>query len=565
MRLTYFKYIINSIFVKLLCLIIFTVGPVAGLMFYNNMNSRQVLVEQVNDTHRNMLQNYVLQMDDQLSSALAYVLNLVLNENDTQLLAFGSEHTAKQYAVMRTKNALTEKLLSDRFIDGYFILANPGNESEVFINVPNSQNPATPGEVLKDYSKEYIEKGISSIQWDSVYFNNDEYLFVMASFEEGLYSGSYVRISHLLQCFEPGSVPGSALQLLSESSLKEYADGLEEDMQMVSFPSIHAGLIMVETFSQRPILESLPFLQKYTIAISVAMAILIVLLILVTQKIVIIPLFKLAMGMQHIQDNDLEYRLPQDHTSSEMHLVNDTFNHMAGQIKNLRINVYEEQLKVQKSQLRNLQMQIKPHFLINSLNMIHNLNSTGKIMLANQLILHTIDYFRYMIRVDEDLVPLTEELEHIRAYLEIQSIRYQDHFQYVISVDPMITDMLVPPVILQNFVENSIKYALSLTETLQISVQVTSFEKDYYPYAKIRLSDSGPGYPAEELEQLNAGDKIIKKDGEHIGIRNTTQRLKILFGDQASYHFYNDNGAVCEYILPATFQEFDEEVNGEEV
>lgn len=92
---------------------------------------------------------------------------------------------------------------------------------------------------------------------------------------------------------------------------------------------------------------------------------------------------------------------------------------------------------------------------------------------------------------------------------------------------------------LQNLVGNAIKYALSLNDILHISISVSFLEQNYFPYAKIIVSDTGPGFTPEQLTQLNSGEKVVKKDGSHIGIYNSMQRLSILFAGKAKWRFYN--------------------------
>lgn len=171
------------------------------------------------------------------------------------------------------------------------------------------------------------------------------------------------------------------------------------------------------------------------------------------------------------------------------------------------------------------------------------------------MIVHSVDFYRYMVKVDIDLVPLYEEIRHVNTYLQIQSIRYKNKFTYSIETSPLIADMLVPPMLIQNFVENSIKYAIQADKNIHISVNVESFEVDFYPYAKIIISDTGYGYPDHQLERLNQGRVIIDQNGEHIGIRNSVQRLSLLFEGKAKWRFFNQNGAVSELIVPAQFTE----------
>lgn len=559
MKKYYFKYTLNSISVKLLSLILVTVVPIVILLIYNNNQSRAILLTQIEDTHRNMLKSYVDQMDNQLSTALSYVINMGVYANDPQIIAQSKEEAPIQYAKVRLTADMSEKLLTNNYIDGFFLLIQEQNKNTTFINSSNWQHTSTSTPTLKAYVDTCIEQGFLETKWQLCTFNDTEYLFVMASSNNNVWAGAYVRLSQLLTHFSPSTVPDSRLQILSSDGLEAFIEKLLSDTQLVSFGSSLTDAFLTETFSRNEILESLPFMQKYTILISILIVVLVVVLIALIHKIVSRPLLKLAGAMYHIQRGDLDYRIPEVPASTEIELVNHTFNQMVSEVAHLKINVYEEQLKVQKSQLRNLQMQIKPHFLINSLNMIYNLIETGHLKIAHTLIQYSIDFFRYMTRVDEDLVPLGEEIAHVKAYLEIQSIRYRDMFTYSIDVDPMISDMLVPPIMIQTFIENSIKYALSLSTILHIGIAVTSFEKEYFPYARIVITDTGEGYPKDHLDKLNSGHKIIKRGDAHIGIRNTVQRLKILFGDKASWRFYNDHGVVNEFILPATFAETDED------
>ena len=119
----------------------------------------------------------------------------------------------------------------------------------------------------------------------------------------------------------------------------------------------------------------------------------------------------------------------------------------------------------------------------------------------------------------------------------------------------MVEDMLVPPMLLQCFAENAMKYAFRTKKELHLRLDVTSFERDYYPYAKITVRDNGPGFPPEELPTLNACQRIYRNGTPHIGIYNTLARLRFLFGEQVTWRLYNDRGAVCEIVLPATFHD----------
>ncbi len=107
-------------------------------------------------------------------------------------------------------------------------------------------------------------------------------------------------------------------------------------------------------------------------------------------------------------------------------MVNHTFNGMMEQIQELRIHVYEEQLNKQKAELQHLQLQINPHFFMNSLNIIYNLALVKNYALIQEMAISLVQYFRYMFRSNLTFLPLKDELQHIRNYIRIQELRFLD-------------------------------------------------------------------------------------------------------------------------------------------
>ena len=109
---------------------------------------------------------------------------------------------------------------------------------------------------------------------------------------------------------------------------------------------------------------------------------------------------------------------------------------------------------------------------------------------------------------------------------------------------------MLPPLSIQTFVENSVKYALNLPNCLQIRVEAVRLGDNM----KIQVRDNGKGYPPKVLTVLNS-DEEFAWDGDEthrIGIRNVKERLRLIFGDNSFMHFYNDNGSVTEFVLPIT-------------
>ena len=578
MKKKLFQYSINSLTFKLFLLLLLAVLPASGLLLYNVHLSRVTLVEQVVSAHQNALETYALQIETQLDSASLYLTTMSFYDSDVQIVSKSDNETDIQYAYQRILASQNSHLASTDYLDGIFTFIEQQDGNVSLLSSTNYKHTSLSQKSLTHFLKDNFmndtTENLDSVlsaqdlttpllsSWDLVSIDGTDYLlYLTGSAEDHILAGAYVRVAQLLSSFEQDDE--TALMLFPASERLAVEQSLPQE-QLLTASTLKDSICLAETFSRGSITAALPTLPRYSSLELFFVLLLLIFAVWQLNRLVLLPILRLAEAMHKIELGDVDTRMNERASSSEIGLLHHSLNRMLDQLQALTANIIQEQTKNQKARLRNLQLQIKPHFLINSLNMIYNLIETDQPVTARRLIQYTIDYFRYMTRVDEDLVPLNEEIDHIRAYLEIQQLRYKDMFSYDLKVDRMVDDMLIPPMTVQNFVENSIKYALNTTagtgaEKMCIRITVTSFERDDYPYATICVQDNGAGYPEELLDALNANKHIYKTDGTHLGLYNTIQRLSILFGEKASWQFSNAQGAVTSVTLPVTFVEEEED------
>ncbi|WP_044482108.1 sensor histidine kinase [Paenibacillus antibioticophila] len=554
MKHFYYTGFPNSILFKILA--VFTILiPLIVLFIYNNYQSRSTLVEQIKSTHLNMMESYWIQIDNQLKNAASFAITTAFFENDPQL-ALSKSEPKSMLAKQRISLKLSEQIINyNNIIDTLFVYTDNDFISANKTSLKSEERDAIKSLVLE--TAHSLEMDRLNANWNLVKIDGHSSMLYISKGDNAVLTGVYINLDRLVGQYAPKDESASLL-LLSNDDVASSNFIHPKNSLIVTASSSAAPISFVEIIQLKTIMETFPFMQKYILAISVMVALLLPFIFLLLRQIVVQPLQQLNKAMKHIQRGDLQYRIPPYRVSNEIAIVNQTFNQMMDEVQYLKISVYEEELKAQKSQLRNLQLQVRPHFIINSLNMVYNLLENGDSQTARRLIIHSVDFYRYMTKVDIDLVPLYEEIKHVKTYLQIQSIRYNNKFTYSINTNKMVEDMLVPPMLIQNFVENSIKYAIQADRCIHISIKVDTFEIDFYPFAKIIISDTGNGYPTHLLDRLNHGQIIEDQNGEHIGIRNSVQRLSLLFEEKARWHFYNNNGAVSELILPALFSDHSE-------
>ncbi|WP_455619341.1 sensor histidine kinase [Eisenbergiella sp.] len=224
---------------------------------------------------------------------------------------------------------------------------------------------------------------------------------------------------------------------------------------------------------------------------------------------------------------------------AELAEANELFQSICGQMKELKIQMYEQQLAQQKLQLDYMHLQIQPHFYINCMSLIYNMAAMGEDDTIQQLSACVSDYFRYIFRSDSNMAFLMEEMKHVGNYLEICRIRYKDRLTFRLEKGEGLEDIKIPPLLLHTFVENSVKYAAGSGKTTDILAAAARKKQQGEEFVEIKIEDNGIGFSDNILESLRQGKEIVTEKGTRIGIRNCIQRLSRIYGSSARILFEN--------------------------
>ncbi|TAL63576.1 MAG: hypothetical protein EPN88_11985 [Bacteroidetes bacterium] len=188
-------------------------------------------------------------------------------------------------------------------------------------------------------------------------------------------------------------------------------------------------------------------------------------------------------------------------------------------------------------QLKMLRYQINPHFLFNVLNSIYTLidENTEK---AKKLVIDMSEYYRYTLNKQQLTVSVEKEVESILKYLEIQKTRFEEEFQYEISVDEDVKSILIPTFLIHLLIENAVKYG---TKTVKQKLIVNLSVKLVNKMLLIRVSNTG-----KVLNSTPDGEKNI--DGTSNGIENLKNRLGLYYNDDYSFSLKEEDGWVVAAI-----------------
>lgn len=227
--------------------------------------------------------------------------------------------------------------------------------------------------------------------------------------------------------------------------------------------------------------------------------------------------------------------------------INQNMVSLVRQVSELQRKSAERELAYQKSRLQYYQLQTEPHFFLNCLKNIYAMAENRSYDKLQYMIKIISDHFRYVFRGNFEDISLAEEIEEAERYFHLCRLSSAVPMCFVKEVDESVLDRKIPVLLIQIFVENSIKYAKIDNRILQITLAV---RRDENENVHIEIRDNGKGYPPEYVN----GDFLQEAGGNgHIGIRNVMDRIRFVYGDKAEIILANreEGGAFTDIVIAA--------------
>jgi hypothetical protein len=200
----------------------------------------------------------------------------------------------------------------------------------------------------------------------------------------------------------------------------------------------------------------------------------------------------------------------------------------------------EMQRLVSQAELRALQSQINPHFLFNALNTLYGIIPRAAAG-ARRTVLNLAEIFRYFLQSERAFIPLSDELQIVRAYLDIERLRLGPRLEVEIDVDEAALPVLIPILSVQPLVENAIKHGLSTKPgpgLLRLKVKMVDEE------AHITVEDTGSG-----IDSRSNGPGAARAG---VGLANVKRRLRLCYGPDADLVIESSpEGTKVQFAIPA--------------
>lgn len=420
------------------------------------------------------------------------------------------------------------------------------DSTDHFINVSNLYIPYEDYLLLKSNLKS-LRSDISDRKWKNVTTKNSEYL-VKSVHYEGKIIYAVISSEDILKPLRKLNIGNNGKLSLKEPNNIPSANYLihaQNEKTHLPF-DIYVLVDYAEAF------RNITLLEIFLSAVPIIITILSIIIILYIRQWMIKPITRLTERLSQLGDPILPSEFFISEGILEIDKANDKLNKVIFDMQELKIREYHSQLELKKIELNYLKNQIRPHFYLNMLSMIHSMLQTKNYKEIEDLTILTSNYLRHLFMANQDFSELKDEVQHIKDYLEIQRIRYGNSINFSLDYNSNLQNTLVPSLLLQTFIENTIKHGFSFQDLFTILLSIKKVKTENSDYIQICIEDNGPGFSEEILSKLNQKQSLITEDGHHIGITNTIERLNLLYPNDYSIAFENneEGGAKILLLIP---------------
>lgn len=336
------------------------------------------------------------------------------------------------------------------------------------------------------------------------------------------------------------------------SIIKEIYD---KDYILVFHTSEKTGMVISYMAERKKILSGVYNVRGIIIEVTIICILCALLISYLVTSSISIPLNKLKRTIEKVGESNLELEY-QDNQRDEIGVLGLKFNAMIYRIKNLLGNLIDselsrknEEISRKEAELDALQMQIKPHFMYNTLNLIRwnaIFAENGEGPISNMIAAFS-NLLRFNTIKTNRLVEIREEIDHLYAYEKVIKFKKELNFEIKLDLDNKeIVNYKITKLTFQPIVENAIKYGISSLETEgEIKIRIYKALEDL----QIEITDNGPGIPQNQLEIINDGLINGFAAGGSIGLRNVNERIRLHFGAKYGLKIASEEGKYTSVII----------------
>lgn len=540
------------------------------LFFFVFQGVKRIILRQYSDEAIQSVRTAAENMDNSLNNIENVTDSILLNHDLLEDLRSGNE---KQF-LARLNSYFTSSL----YMEGIYVM-DESNYWYVGANVYEGTE-RFPKAVLEDTQGEFtwlptreveiqilsgkIPRAFFSMGRKIVDVNTLEVLgYLNVEVDEQVLKESYVNLQdessiiiicdrqqNIISKSQPGDIEADlyAADILSQESYgsKEYQS--KSERYVAIYAAFNRGQwFVIKNVPRAALYAEVSRLQYYVVTGMAAFFLILLFITISYSKKVSMPITKMIDQMKKVESGNLQVRVETD-VNNELRDLGEGFNQMVQKIDGLMEEVIAAERNRSEMELEVLHAQINPHFLYNTLNTIRWMAVIKGEEQISSTIVALVKLLRVSISLGKSMITVREEVEYIENYLRIQRLRFDQRYDISYAILEEHHDILIPKLILQPIVENSLIYGIGERENNESILHIGIYTMTAGDCVKIVVEDNGPGISKEVQEIIFKDEKNVNKFST-VGLNNVNQRIKMYFGERYGLEIHSQLGQGTKIII----------------
>jgi methyl-accepting chemotaxis protein len=510
------------------------------ILFVYSFTSYLILRNEVKRGAENFLQVYGTELKNRVTQMDSVLTNLLVQNYSELQLIKSSNESERFYASQDVHNYIGDVTLSNKSID-FIVVADSGYD--ICLDAASTAITYWDRAAVRQFTMEKTsEKGFFA-EWNYIELNNKTYLYKMYVYNNRAVA-VFTSTTHFLETIPNGDYGEQTFILTDENGIIQDYLGEKRQPEIIGLPvdridsqqgflvdfSVVNGQLKLFSLVKNTSIWNQTRVNTFVVLAVIVFTIFFgFLLVRYMLREMVHPLSSMAAGMNRIDQGEFEFRIEERYGTREFTHLKDTFNALMDEIVNLKIQAYEKVIDLKDAELRNIRLQLRPHFFLNAITTIMSLSSKGK----NQQIKEYVDSLskniRYMFKTRMYTVSIKDEILHVENYIEMQEFKYPNCIFHYVELPTELEDWKIPQMVIQTFIENEYKYAVSVDTPLTILIRISKDKHQDEEMLLIEIEDDGMGYPPDVLEYMNGKGKRLANDGNRIGLWSIKNMMELMY------------------------------------
>jgi sensor histidine kinase YesM len=540
----------SSLVKRIIVYMIVLIALLVSILAVYSFTSYLILQNEVKKGAENFLQVYGTELRNRIRQMDGVLENLLVQNISELKLLKSSDEAKRFYAAQDIHNYIQDVALSNDSVD-FLVVADSGYD--ICLDAASTPTTYWDRTAIREYTMEKTKEVGLLAEWNFIDLNNKTYLYKIYVYNNRAVA-AFTSTTHFLQTIPDGDYGEQTFVLTDEEGMIQDSFGKkwepdiiglsldQTDLQqgfIVEF-SIVSGQIQLYSLVKNISIWNQTRVNTLVVLAVISFTILFgFLLIRYILKEIVHPLNSMAAVMNRIDQGEYNSRIEENYGTREFTHLRDSFNTLMDEILILKIQAYEKLIELKDAELKNIRLQLRPHFFLNAITTILSLCSKGKKTQLKQYVDSLSKNIRYMFKTRMHTVSIKEEIQHVENYMEMQEFKYPKCIFHYVDLPPELEEWKIPQMLIQTFIDNEYKYAVSIDIPLTILIRIST---DIYQDEKmllIEIEDDGLGYPQDVLAYMNGQGPKQVNDGNRIGLWSIKNLMELMYERRSLIYLSN--------------------------